>query len=197
MCGEKIGVTRLFYLIKSFIRNHYAHCTSLTVLRSIYWVTSRINMNNILKDTKSIDNMLKGYVCTKNIIRGYLNLLSLYQYYFKKFWNILMQWKYTAVCFIYWTLFWIYWAFTSTWSIYCVGLIMLSIILNVYSRLKRWISHPIYTRKITKNFCRCLSHSTERCRNSLFVRSDSNFCRNLQSIVTFSALYSVRREVVV
>ncbi len=49
---------------------------------------------------------------------------------------ILMQWQYTTVCFIYWTLFSICWISTSTQSIYCECFIILSIILNGYS--ERW-----------------------------------------------------------
>ncbi len=39
--------------------------------------------------------------------------------------NILMQWQYVAVCFIYWILFSIYWTSTSIRSKYCKGLIII------------------------------------------------------------------------
>ncbi len=48
-----------------------------------------------------------------------------------------MRWKYTVVCFIYWTLFSIYWTSTSTRSIYCKGLI---IIINNIERVK-WVNN--------------------------------------------------------
>ncbi len=55
--------------------------------------------------------------------------------YFWKFWSILMHWQYiAAVCFIYWTLFLIYWTSTSKRSVYCEGLIILLRILNCVQR---------------------------------------------------------------
>ncbi len=44
-------------------------------------------MNNILRDTKSVHNILNDYVHTENIIRKYHNLLLLNRY-IKKFWNV-------------------------------------------------------------------------------------------------------------
>ncbi len=63
--------------------------------------------------------------------------------YFKKFWNILMQRQCTVACFIYWT-FSIYWTSTSTQSVYCEGLTIVSIILNVYSELSCMRDVTIY-----------------------------------------------------
>ncbi len=48
--------------------------------------------------------------------------------------NILMQWQYTEVCFIYWALFSIYWTSTSTGSVYCEGHI--TIIVNNIERVQ-------------------------------------------------------------
>ncbi len=41
--------------------------------------------NNILRDAKSMHNILKGYVCTENIIHEYLSLLLLYRCILKSF----------------------------------------------------------------------------------------------------------------
>ncbi len=50
--------------------------------------------------------------------------ISIHCHCIKTFWNILMQWQYTVIWFIYWTLFSIYWTSTCIQSIYCECLII-------------------------------------------------------------------------
>ncbi len=65
------------------------------------------------------------------------------------FWNILMQWQYTAACFIYWTLFSIYWTSTFIRSIYCDVLI---IIVNNIKRVQWDLVHIILVPSIFSSF---------------------------------------------
>ncbi len=66
---------------------------------------------------------------------------------------ILMQWQYIVFCGKYWTLFLIYWLSTSTRWIYYAGLIILSILLNVYNELHTKFYQYILTVFVAIHIC--------------------------------------------